>query len=204
MTRKNDGRASEDAHPMEDEINDPLGRNYRERGGRRRCTATARDGVRCGRAPIVGGFVCVMHGGASPQARQSARKRLQALVDPAIDALLRVLDSGDPCPHCGRADDMNVVAKAAQIVLDRCGFGPKATLEVERPKEDLSLLSDDELAARAEALALKARRLVIMKQGRLLPAPAEAEPPMGGSAQGPAPDEGPNQTEEPDDTADDG
>lgn len=44
----------------------------------RRCSARSkRSGERCRRAPIVGGTVCTMHGGAAPQVRAAARRRLQ-------------------------------------------------------------------------------------------------------------------------------
>jgi hypothetical protein len=99
----------------------------------RRCTATNRAGERCGRAPIVGGFVCVMHGGAVPAVRKSARERLLAMVDPALDALLRFLRTGPPCEHCGRtdADRDPLVLRAAQLVLDRTGFHPGIDLHVQ-------------------------------------------------------------------------
>ena len=36
-----------------------------------------RSGQRCKRTPIPGGTVCTMHGGAAPQVRAAARRRLQ-------------------------------------------------------------------------------------------------------------------------------
>jgi len=45
----------------------------------RRCTARSkRSGDRCKRAPIPGGSVCIMHGGAAPQVRRAARERAAA------------------------------------------------------------------------------------------------------------------------------
>lgn len=42
----------------------------------RKCRATSkRSGQRCKRYPVPGGSVCVMHGGASPQARVAAERR---------------------------------------------------------------------------------------------------------------------------------
>lgn len=44
----------------------------------RRCSARSkRSGEGCKRAPIAGGTVCTMHGGAAPQVRAAAQRRLQ-------------------------------------------------------------------------------------------------------------------------------
>ena len=46
--------------------------------GREKCTATAKQtGKRCGRWPVPGAAVCVMHGGKAPQVRDKAVQRLQ-------------------------------------------------------------------------------------------------------------------------------
>lgn len=90
----------------------------------RRCQATNRAGERCGRAPIPGGYVCVVHGGTAPAVKQSARRRLLAGADLAIDYLLNLLTPKPPCETCGRsdADRDPVVVRACQLVLDRSGF----------------------------------------------------------------------------------
>lgn len=126
----------------------------------RRCRAKCKEtGEQCRRAPIMGGFVCPMHGGKVPAVMKTARERLLAMCDPALDALFRVLRShGAPCEHCGRSDgdrDPNVI-RAAQIVLDRCGFSPTMKIEVSTPDAfaDLSLA---ELADQAEQIARDAR-----------------------------------------------
>lgn len=101
---------------------------------RRQCTATNRDGVRCGRWAVLGAYVCASHGGGAPQVMHAAKRRLQALVDPAMEALLRALETAPPCSACGRSDsdrDPNVL-KAAQLVLDRVGFHPTVALDVAR------------------------------------------------------------------------
>jgi hypothetical protein len=143
---------------MDDEQGDPIGRGSAKasevRG--RRCTAISRStGERCARAPIVGGFVCSMHGGRAPQVRESARKRLLALVDPAIDGLLRAMEARGTCSKCGRSDDMSVVVRAAQVVLDRTGHGPSSTLLVGRSRyeEELDRMGPAELAEEAERMA---------------------------------------------------
>lgn len=54
----------------------------------RRCSAKSKQSrERCKRAPIPGGSVCKIHGGAAPQVQASAQERIAALVDPAIGAL---------------------------------------------------------------------------------------------------------------------
>lgn len=91
---------------------------------RRQCSATSkRSGQRCRRAPIVGGTVCVTHGGGAPQVKLAARERIAALVDPAIDALQRAL----------RHRDIGVAVRAARDLLDRAGFvAPKPIEPTER------------------------------------------------------------------------
>lgn len=126
----------------------------------RQCTATAKTtGERCTRHALIGGFVCGFHGGNAPQVQAARRERLLAMADPAIAALQRALEShGPPCEHCGRSDgdrDPNVI-RAAQIVLDRCGFSPAVKLEVSTPNPfaDMSL---GEIADAAEYVAREAR-----------------------------------------------
>ncbi len=43
----------------------------------RRCTATARSGNRCKKAAIIGAKVCRAHGGAAPQVKAKAKKRVE-------------------------------------------------------------------------------------------------------------------------------
>ena len=123
----------------------------------RRCTATNRAGERCSRRPIRGGDVCIMHGGLAPQTLAAARLRLLEGRDLAIDALLRTLQShGPPCPVCERSDGDRdpAVIRAAQIVLDRTGFGPSANLNVTRTPmpvgEYEQWLSEEEMSALRE------------------------------------------------------
>lgn len=53
--------------------------------------------------------------------KRSARERLAALVDPAIDGLRKALED----------DDVGAIIRAARIVLDRTGHGPRQTVELE-------------------------------------------------------------------------
>jgi hypothetical protein len=140
----------------------------------RRCVATNRAGIQCRRAPIAGGSVCRHHGGGAPQVKRAAKLRLLELIDPAIAGLERALTIKGACTQCGRADDMSIVLRAAQLVLDRAGLGPSSTLEVQPPghgfREDLADLSDVELVHRVEELAAEARLLPGPKD------PARSEP----------------------------
>lgn len=57
-----------------------------------KCTATNRQGKRCGKYAIPGGNVCRMHGGAAPQVQAKAMDRLMALQHPAINRLTKLID----------------------------------------------------------------------------------------------------------------
>jgi hypothetical protein len=52
-----------------------------------------------------------------------------------------------------------VTIRAAQIVLDRCGFGPQLTLQQAMPEETPADLSPDELVERAELMLEHAKRI---------------------------------------------
>ena len=126
----------------------------------RQCTAHNRQGERCKRAPIIGGTVCDLHGGKVPLTRQAAQRRLAILVEPAIEALHRVLDSvGPPCEHCGRSDaDVNIV-QAAKAVLDRTGYSPRLQVELCQPDRNFADLSPDGLIAELERMLAEARAM---------------------------------------------
>lgn len=49
---------------------------------RRQCSATNRQGNRCGKPPILGGTVCRNHGGASPHVKRKAAERVLDIIDP--------------------------------------------------------------------------------------------------------------------------
>jgi hypothetical protein len=111
----------------------PISRATRDRllGTNRQCIATNRLGNRCKRAPLLGAFVCNLHGGNAPVTKEAARKRLLELVDPAINGLLRVLNAPSACAACGRSDDLGTMVAAAKVVLDRTGHGPHSSLSVQ-------------------------------------------------------------------------
>jgi len=72
--------------------------------------------------------VCRYHGGGAPQVQASARERLEALLDPAINGLQAALES----------EDFGAVLKAARLVLDRAGYPPATKLEIEAHERHLA------------------------------------------------------------------
>jgi hypothetical protein len=105
-----------------------------------RCTATAKGtGQRCRRAPIVGGTVCVKHGGGAPQVQKAARQRILDAAQDAVSTLIRAtVDDNVPWP---------VRLAAARDLLDRAGEGAKQQIEVTTHDGDLA-----DLDAALEAL----------------------------------------------------
>lgn len=87
-----------------------------------RCTATNRQGKRCGKPPIAGGTVCRMHGGAAPQVIQAAEDRLKALIFPAIIRLEQLVD---------QREFPSVAIAAVKDVLDRNGVLGKAKEQIQ-------------------------------------------------------------------------
>lgn len=84
------------------------------------CKATNRKGTRCGKAPIRGGTVCRMHGGAAPQVKLKAEARLRALEMPAIDRIGKLIEQ-DEFP--------SVAYQASRDVLDRLRGKPTEMVE---------------------------------------------------------------------------
>lgn len=78
---------------------------------------------------------------------RAGQVKLQDMIDTAFQALQEAMIYAD---H-------STAIKAAQIVLDRSGYGPKSTVDVNSVHLDLSELSRDELAERASALAKRIR-----------------------------------------------
>lgn len=101
----------------------------------RRCVYTKRNGERCKKSPILGGTVCHKHGGNAPQVRRKAAERMLALVDPALSTLDKSMKNEARCVNCsqpcGHLTDAKVAVRAAQVVLDRTGFGPQSKVEVD-------------------------------------------------------------------------
>ena len=101
----------------------------------RRCRAHARTGDRCGKAALLGGFVCRNHGGAAGHVRRAAARRLEELQPPAIDAYERALAA--EVRQLDRRGEIRILGpdhpaqiRAATTVLDRTGMGPSSTSNV--------------------------------------------------------------------------
>lgn len=114
----------------------------------RTCGAMTSAGTPCKRAPIVGGFRCTLHGGASPEAKRMANEALLGARLPAARFLFDLIEnySRATCPACHMpTGDPNPVIRAAIAVLDRTGHGPSAhlTMTHEAPSE-VEGLSDDQ------------------------------------------------------------
>ena len=94
----------------------------RDDQGRRLCNATTRQGNPCRGAAIKGGTVCRLHGGSAPQVKAAARRRLEAMIDPALSVMLEMLTDRDT-PH-------SVRATLLRDILDRTGYSAPQKLEV--------------------------------------------------------------------------
>jgi hypothetical protein len=124
------------------------------------CTATNRQGRRCGKSPILGGTVCRLHGGAAPQVQAAALERLKALQPKAITVLESLLD---------RVEFPTVQMAAVRVVLDRAEGKAVETVTVntlvDRPIEKMS---DEELAqAYREGLERWQRHVAARAKARL-------------------------------------
>lgn len=107
------------------------------------CMGDPVTGLTCTKYAIPGAGFCANHGGTTKAMQEAARIRLLYLVEPSLRAVSKCLVSSDP----------NIVLKAAQILLDRAGFHPSATLEIrESDPIDLANLSTKELRKRAARL----------------------------------------------------
>lgn len=84
----------------------------------RRCRATARSGQRCKRYAIPGGRVCVMHGGASPQARAAAERRR---ADAEATALLQRVWDPDAAPVVNPVESLLKLAGRMEHAVDVLG-----------------------------------------------------------------------------------
>jgi hypothetical protein len=110
------------------------------------CAAkSSRSGKRCRAQAIRGGTVCRTHGGSAPQVRNAAAKRIERLVDPAIDRLLKSLKSKNEA----------VSLRAAQDILDRNGLKCETIIRLLMPgRAVLSVKLSDEQADRIRNFSL--------------------------------------------------
>jgi hypothetical protein len=132
--------------------------------GDHQCTARSkRTGKRCQLPSMLGSNVCRSHGGAAPQARAKAKRRLDQAADVLVQRLLQfALD--------GNVDD-NVALRAIRDALDRAGLKPRAQVEVSaKPPEPWEELMGDVLQI------TKAQHDAIYHPERTAPAPALSPP----------------------------
>ena len=108
----------------------------------RQCLGDPINGEACNLIAVPGATMCAKHGGTTKAMQNAARMRLLYLVEPAMRIIGKLLDSMDE----------NIQLKAAQILLDRAGFHPHATLEIKEQPQDLSNFSTDQLKARTRRL----------------------------------------------------
>lgn len=128
--------------------------------GEVQCTARSkRTGEQCKRPSMLGGNVCRSHGGAAPQTRAKAQRRLQQAADVLVQRLLSFALDGQV------ADP--VALQAIRDALDRAGMNPKTAVEVSlAPYEQvLAGLADVAHIPRAES-----------RQRRGVPEPQLPEP----------------------------
>ena len=57
-----------------------------------KCRAHRRDGSPCSNPPMLGGYVCRMHGGSAPQVRAKAAERIAMARDLAVEVLIEQID----------------------------------------------------------------------------------------------------------------
>jgi hypothetical protein len=126
------------------------------------------NGLPCKRNAGIGFTKCSLHGGHNVTAKIKAEQMLAQARLPACEALFDIIDQwqAETCGTCGYpktdTDTAKVIIRAAQVILDRTGVGPRATLEVTKQTDgdlDLDLLTDQEMARMdfllAELKALK-------------------------------------------------
>ena len=123
-----------------------------------------RTGLRCNRVPILGGTVCIMHGGNAAHVKRAAAERLVLALPEAVDQLVARLrdDTGTPCPVCGRGmrRDDNTIIKVALAIMDRAGLGPQSKIEIERSDATnwMHYLTDEEFNQIEEIIRIALER----------------------------------------------
>lgn len=119
------------------------------------CGAIKSNGMPC-RAQVQTGFTrCRRHGAGTPLAKVKAEQALAHARLPACEALFDIIDmwERDVCPICnypsGDTDMLKTIIRASQVILDRAGMGPRATIEMVKQTDgdlDFDLMTDEEIA----------------------------------------------------------
>lgn len=99
----------------------------RGRGWGVKCTSPKRDGNVCPNWAIVGGYVCMKHGGQLPVVRASATARIRSLAPAAVLVIERALTEGKP----------DTQLRAARFVLKYSGITPQNVRSVARNQKAL-------------------------------------------------------------------
>ncbi len=88
-----------------------------------RCSAHKKSGEQCKKWAIRGGTVCRFHGGAAGQVKRKAAARIEASLDRAAIAVVRLMEDADTPPA--------VKLAAARDLLDRGNLTGKQIVEVQ-------------------------------------------------------------------------
>lgn len=114
----------------------------------RRCHVTKKDGEQCGKVAMDGQRVCGTHGGRAPQAKATARRRLDEAADRMARLLLGIAES---------AESEAVKLAAVRDALDRAGLKPPTQVEVgpKQPEPWEQLLGDVAHVTKAQHEAMK-------------------------------------------------
>jgi hypothetical protein len=149
------------------------------------------SGLPCQRDVAPGFTRCNLHGGANPAAKIKAEQMLAQARMPACEALYDIIERYQlaTCPTCllptGDIDQQKVIIRAAQVILDRSGMGPRSTVEHTKQTDgdlDLELLTDAEMQEMDLHLtALKELKTRVRQRLGMLPTPAPALAPEAGA-----------------------
>lgn len=101
------------------------------------CAHVFKTGRRCLKDPIDEEvLLCVLHGGDMEKLQESSKRRMLALQAQALDVMEDLLVMGDD----------KVRASMVVAVLDRSGFGPKSVIQLDKSDDDISNMTDEQLA----------------------------------------------------------
>ena len=131
-----------------------------------RCQFIKWNGAQCSREAVDardGRCAYHNHQGRGAAAKTVSQQALAMARMPACEALYDIIDNWDRarCPRCLLPDSssamLRTIIRAAEVVLDRTGMGPRSTVELTAQSDgdvNLELMLPDE---RAEFFALVAR-----------------------------------------------
>lgn len=114
------------------------------------------DGLPCRKSPRYGWTVCLVHGEKAPQTAAKAERLLALARMPGIEWIVTALDAAneETCDKCGYPThglkERKRIDAIAFKLLDRTGFGPGKTLNINAPKDTeadalVERMSDEEM-----------------------------------------------------------